>query len=228
MEERIYYAQKTENDVQIKATAANDLATIINAQGDNSRFRITEDITVTSTQEITINGFTLDCDEGVSIICNDNLLEVFKISSPTFRITSLNITCGGSIASALVLNGNGNVSNVKVVMNGVGKTLSNAIRVESGRIVNVNGSTQAVNGTITNKISDVDGNSSFTIDGTFYANTIVGNNVAATSVNATDVEATNVMANNHTGANFTGNVSMITNMTGLNVTAVTIEGAVYD
>jgi len=237
MEERIYRDQEPEYDVYLKAGATN-LADRINSQGPNTKFRITEDITVSSLQEVTVSGCTIECDPGVSIICESNLLGVLQISGEAFRITSLNITTKGDTTSALILNGSGTANNINISHDGVGKTLTNAIRVETGKIVSVVGKTNTVNGTITNKVSDVDGNSSFTIDGIFYANKIVGNDIETTNMIATNhtganisggkISANDVMAINHTGANFTGNLATMYNMTGINVDANTVKGAVYE
>jgi len=237
MEERIYSHQAPEHDVYLKSNAT-DLANIINSQGDNTKFRITEDITVSSLQEITVSGCTIECDPGKYLICSNNILGVLQMSGEDFRITSLNIKTKGDITSALILNGRGLVNNLVVIHDGVGKTLTNAVRVETGNIVCMTGITEVVNGVITNKASDVDGNSSFTIDGSFYADAIVGNDVTATNVIADNhtganivggnISATNVMATNHTGANFTGTLATIYNITGMNIDGNTVKGTVYE
>jgi len=242
MEERIYTHQEPEHNVYLKSNAT-DLANIVNSQGDNTKFRITEDITISSLQEITVNGCTIECDPGKYLICSNNILGVLQMSGEDFRITSLNIKTQGDITSALILNGKGIANNVSVIHDGVGKTLTNAVRVETGKIVSVIGNTEIVNGAITNKVSDADGNSSFTIDGVFYANVIVGNDVNATDINATtvmatnhtganivggNISATNVMATNHTGVNFTGSQATVYNITGINIDANTVKGAVYE
>ena len=237
MKERLYSTTDTEHDVYLKADAT-DLASSINNQGHNTKFRITEDITVTSLQEVTVSGCTLECDPGVAILCENNILGVLQISGQAFRITSLNIKTTGDITSALILNGSGTANNINILHDGVGKTLTNAIRVETGNIVSCVGITVTVNGAITNKISDADGNSSFTMDGVFYANKIVGNDISTTNLTATNhtganissgsISAENVMAINHTGANFTGNLAMIHTMTGINVDANSVKGSVYE
>jgi len=141
----------------------NNLAAVINTYGNNVRVLIKESITVSSEQEITISGLIWDMLPNAYIICATPVTSVIKLSGDNFEIETMRIVSQENITSALKLNANGIVKNMIVNQNAAAKTLVNAVEVTTGNVVLVEGRSFVTNGSITNKISDVDLNSEISV-----------------------------------------------------------------
>ena len=100
---------------------------------------------------------------GAYIICETSLPSIIKFSGDDYEIDNLRIIGKEDITSGLELNADGIVKNILVKQVGSGKTMTNAITVTSSNIATVFGRAKEIIGIITNKYSDIDGNSEITI-----------------------------------------------------------------
>jgi len=140
-----------------------DVASQINDLGHNKWIHIDESIIVTSEQEITASGLKLTSSPGAYIISASAIASVIKLSGQDYIIDELNIETQENITSGLEINEDGIVKSILVKMNGSGKTLTQAVLINTSTLATVDGRTKAVDGTITNKFTDTDGNSEIRI-----------------------------------------------------------------
>lgn len=164
MHEKIY-SIKDRYDLYLKASDT-DIASIINAAGDDKKVYILDSITVTSSQVITSSGITFDSDPDAYIISSTpSLSGMITFSGEGYNVKNLNIMSQEDTFSAIQLNANGVLSNFTIAQNAVGKTLTYAVRTAPNVVASINGRTKAILGTITNKILDATALCSYNIDG---------------------------------------------------------------
>ena len=96
---------------------------------------------------------------GTYIMCETAVDSIVKISGDDFEIENMRLMSKEDITSGLRCNADGIVKNLLVKQDASAKTLINAIEVQAGAIVTADGRSKAVTGSITNKITDIDGNS---------------------------------------------------------------------
>jgi len=150
-------------DIVLLATDT-DFSNAINSMGSNISVLVTESIVVTSEQELTGTGITFNMVPGTYLSTTTaSLASILKFSGDDYEIDNVRIMGQEDVTSGLKLNADGIVKNVLVKQNALAKTMTNAVEVTTGNIATVFGRSKAVDGTITNKISDVDGNSEITI-----------------------------------------------------------------
>ena len=148
----------------ILTSADTDFATIINGMGNNISVLVTEDITVSSEQDISVTGVKFDMIPGTYIQCaTSGLASIVKFSGKDYEIENIRIQAQETITSGLKLNAKGIVKNMYVSQNIGGKILTNALEVTTGNIITAIGRVEEIAGTITNKKIDVDGNSEILI-----------------------------------------------------------------
>lgn len=150
-------------DIILRASDT-DFATTLNSMGSNVSVLVTENITVTTEQELTGVGLKFDMLPGVYIsTTTSGLSSIIKFSGDDYEVENLRIVGKEDVTSGLKLNADGIVKNILVKQDAVGKTMTNAVEVTTGNIAAVFGRSKVIAGTIINKISDVDGNSEITI-----------------------------------------------------------------
>lgn len=130
-------------------------ATQINALADNSWVHIKENITVTANQAIS-KKIKLTREFGAKIICATALTSILSINADSD--IDVEIEAQEDITNAIEFN---SISSFKgiVSINASGKTLTNAIKVNTGYKVIGDLIPKQTSGTITNEITDTDSNS---------------------------------------------------------------------
>ena len=168
MYEKIY-SIKDRYDIYIKSSDTN-FASIINSAGDNQRVYILGSVIISTPQEITAKGITINSDPNAFIINNvsrpSSSLVIF--SGEGYNVRNLNILNQNDANIAIELKANGTLSDFKIYQNSSFKTLNIAVKVGPNIIANVSGVTKSLAGTILNKIQDITSLSSYNIDGFVY------------------------------------------------------------
>jgi len=150
-------------DLILSSIDAN-FATKVNSCGANTSVLVTENIIVATEQNISVTGISFNMVPGTYLsTITPGLSSIIKFSGDDYEIENIRLISQETIISGLKCNADGIVKNVLVKQNASGKTLTNAIEVTTGNIATIQGRSKVVNGNITNKISDIDGNSEITI-----------------------------------------------------------------
>lgn len=149
-------------DVILTATDTN-FATKVNSAGNNIRVLVTENITITSTQAITVSGVIWDMLPGKTISTASAVADMVVFSGEDFEINTIRLESKATNTTALKLSASGIVNNLLVKQNAAATTLTNAVEVTTGNIATVIGRAKAVAGNLTNKFSDIDFNSEIVI-----------------------------------------------------------------
>jgi hypothetical protein len=143
-------------DLILDSTNTN-FATTVNSAGNNISVLVKESITISLEQDITATGVTFNMLPGTYIISETVMTSMVKFSGDDYEIENIRLISKEDITSGLKLDADGIVKNLLVKQDASTKTLTNAVEVTTGNVATVDGRSKEVNGTITNKISDVDG-----------------------------------------------------------------------
>ncbi len=141
-----------------------DIAAQINAAGDNKKVLISESITITAEQDITVSNLELVFDRSVSVICATSITSMLKFTGDNIIVRNASLESQEDITNALEFSGNFLVELAYINQNGAGKTLTDLIKINTGykgfaniRYNEEGGSISSVTG------NDADGNSALTI-----------------------------------------------------------------
>jgi len=148
----------------ILTSADTSFATTINSMGSNLTVLVTESIVITSEQEITAQGISFSMLPGTYISSTTgSLSSLVKFSGDDYEVENIRLLSQEDVISGLTLNADGIVKNALIKQDASGKAMDSALVVTTGNIATVFGRSKALDGTITTKITDVDGNSEITI-----------------------------------------------------------------
>lgn len=135
-----------------------DFATTINGlAGNDYDILVNDNIIITSQQTIT-KRVTWNHAYGKKIICATPVTSIIKFSDYV-QIKYIDIEARENITNGIEFDSEALMNSGRITQSVAGKTLINAIKVNTGKVINASGVSYATDGTITNKYNDADLNS---------------------------------------------------------------------
>jgi len=147
----------TANQITLVGTDTNFATTINGLAGNDYDIYVSDNITVTTQQTIT-KRVTWNHANGKKIICASPVTSIIKFSDYV-QIKYIDIEAREDITNGIEFDSTALMNSGRITQSAAGKTLTNAIKVNTGKVINANGVSYATAGTVTNKYNDADLNS---------------------------------------------------------------------